>query len=50
MKKNFILAFFILLLCLPACIKNQAATIQDNKTPFAATGLLAHPTETAEEI
>ena len=50
MKKNFILAFFILLLCLPACIKNQAPTIQDNKNPFAATGLLAHPNETAEEI
>ena len=49
-KKNLVLALFILLIYLPACANKQVNNAQNNQNPFAATGLLAHPNETAEEI
>ena len=46
MKKILITLFLLLLL--PACAKQAGLGTSSN--PFAATGLLAHPDETAEEI
>lgn len=50
LKKSLVLPLLILLICLPACAKNQSTAIQGTENPFAATGLLTHPNETAEEI
>ena len=48
MTRPLIFLLLFLLFCLPACAK-QAGPGTSN-TPFAATGLLANPDETAEEI
>ena len=50
MKKSIILPFLVLFLCLSACANKPANNGLGNENPFAATGLLAHPNETAEEI
>lgn len=50
LKKKFILSVLVLLLCLPACAKNKATSMQGNDNPLSATGLLAHPNENMEEI
>ena len=50
LKKNSILPFLILFLCLPACANKPVNNGLGNENPFASTGLLAHPNESAEEI
>ena len=48
--RKIVLPVLILIFCLPGCVKNQALDTRNNENPFAATGLLAYPGETAEEI
>ncbi len=48
MSRPLIFLLLFLLFCLPACSKQAGLGTSSN--PFAVTGLLAHPDETAEEI
>ncbi len=48
MSRSLIFLLLFLLFCLPACAKQAGPGTSNN--PFAATGLLANPDETAEEI
>ena len=48
MTRPLIFLLLFLLFCLPACLAQAGLGASSN--PFAATGLLAHPDETAEEI